>query len=583
MLPTAADNHTNLERIEDCESPGTLQSSPTVQSPATTRSATEPPSDDSWLINWSTVEVPRSPNLSRLFSALKIECTNPVPVLSFEPGYLPEVSRFISEPQIQDLFNDDNKVLNADDSQLYSLGQCKPALALPLVSTSKNPQIAQSLLQDFTSSVFFGCPASPMNELYVFSPAPSTGPVEVELTKSTVWGSLATQESDLETTLTKLKPQFGIDHPSVIATMENLCQTYYDRRKYAEAELLDRKLHKLCRKELGSEYLKTLDVQSRLIDSLVAQGKYYEARSLNRTLFSSLIRIGHHGTLRIAHTISNDALIAEDLGHTEEAESLHRQVLQLWLTYCGPRDKRTLNSMTHLGYLLALTKGPGGDTLLRTAVQLHLEGSTSADEEACRAMTNLSAAFWAQDTHEEGCELSQKALEKFCPMLGNEHPDILATKEALARNMCKGGNLSGSETLFREVMATESEITVNTNVHALSNSMYGLARVLMTKGCYDEAIRWYREVLHRRASAYGWDHWYTLRVCYDLGDCYQASGRYNDAIQLYRDVIRRLWMTDRFGNSCHPDIEDLESCINKIETVSSGMLEPKQSVSLKMG
>jgi tetratricopeptide (TPR) repeat protein len=267
--------------------------------------------------------------------------------------------------------------------------------------------------------------------------------------------------------------------------------------------VLDRKLLKLHKEELGSEHLRTLDAQSRLIDSLVAQGKYYEARSLNRTLVSSLFRIGHLGTPRIAHTSSNDALIAEELGHSEEAESLFRHVLQLWLTYCGPRDKRTLNSMTQLGYLIVLTKGPGGDTLLRTAVQLHLEGSNAVDEEVCRAMTNLSAAFWAQGRYQKG----------------SDHPDILASKAALARNMAKGGNLSGSEKLFKEVVAMESEISGNTNIHSLSNSSYGLARVLMMRGCYDESIMWYLEVVRARAGAYGWDHRYTLRVCYDLGDC----------------------------------------------------------------
>jgi tetratricopeptide (TPR) repeat protein len=365
--------------------------------------------------------------------------------------------------------------------------------------------------------------------------------------------------------------------------MESLCQTYYDRRKYAEAEVLDRKLLKLHKEELGSEHLRTLDAQSRLIDSLVAQGKYYEARSLNRTLVSSLFRIGHLGTPRIAHTLSNDALIAEELGHSEEAESLFRQVLQLWLTYCGPRDKRTLNSMTQLGYLIVLTKGPGGDTLLRTAVQLHLEGSNAGDEEACRAMTNLSAAFWAQGRHQKACELAQQALEKFCPLLGNDHPDILASKVALARNMAKGGNLSGSERLFREVVVTESEISGNTNIHGLSNSSYGLAKVLMMRGCYDESIMWYLEVVRARASSYGWDHRYTLRLCYDLGECYQEYKQFDDAIDLYRNVVRRLWVTDRFANSYHPDIDDLESCITKIEAVSWGVLEPKQSICLKIG
>ncbi|KAH7324026.1 hypothetical protein BKA65DRAFT_79110 [Rhexocercosporidium sp. MPI-PUGE-AT-0058] len=253
----------------------------------------------------------------------------------------------------------------------------------------------------------------------------------------------------------------------------------------------------------GQDSLRTLDALQRLVDTLVAQGKFYETRSHNRKLFAAYCRIGHLGLPRIAHTLSNNALIAEELGHTDEAESLLRQVLQLWLHYCGPRDKRTLYSMTQLGYLLALRNGPGGDSLLRTAVQLHLDGSTATDEEACRAMTSLSAAFWAQETHEEGCQLAPKVLEKFNPVLGEEHPDVLAIKVALAWNVAKAGDLVGSEKLFREVITTESALRDSTEAHGSLNSKCGLARVLVSGGFHDEAIKWYLVVLHIRAKAFG--------------------------------------------------------------------------------
>jgi hypothetical protein len=226
MSYTTADKQTNIEGLDDCGSPGTLQSSSPVQSQANSSSATEASKEDSWLINWSNVEVPDSPDMSRLFSALEIECSNPVPVLSLEPGYLPAVPRCISECQIQDLFNDENKVLNSYNNQLYSSEHSKPSLPLPLASSKMNLQNALPPLQDFAAAVFFGYSASPLNELYVFSPAPSTSVMEVDLSERTVWGSLAAQETDLQTKLTKLKPHFGIDHPLVIKAMQSLCQTY---------------------------------------------------------------------------------------------------------------------------------------------------------------------------------------------------------------------------------------------------------------------------------------------------------------------------------------------------------------------
>jgi len=499
---------TEIDEFDDCSSPGTLQGSPVVQSPQNSVSKNGVLADDFWLINWSTVEVPRSPDLSRLFKALRIECSNPVPALSLEPGYLPDVPACISETDIKDLFNNDNKRLNSECSRLYSHGKYRDSLSLPILPTNLNQQIGHPLLQDFAEAVFFGYTASPFNELYCFSGKSSSSTTAITMSHKTTWGLLASKETDFQTKLTKLRPQFGTNHPSVIAATEHLSQIYYDRRKYAEAEYLDREILKIYTDDMGQDNLKTLDALQRLVDTLVAQGKFYEARSHNRKLFSAYLKIGHLGLPRIAHTLSNNALIAEELGHTDEAKSLLRQVLQLWLDYCGPRDKRTLYSMTQLGYLLVLTKGPGGDSLLRTAVRLHLEGSTATDEEACRAMTSLSAALWAQETHEEGCQLAQKALDKFSPVLGDEHPDVLAITVALARNMANGGDFVGSEKLFREVIAIESALNDSTEVYGLSNSKCGLARVLVLRGCHDEAIK----VVLSSSSCQGKGLWLGLSI-----------------------------------------------------------------------
>lgn len=105
--------------------------------------------------------------------------------------------------------------------------------------------------------------------------------------------------------------------------------------------------------------------------------------------------------------------------------------------------------------------------------------------------------------HVKGCELAQKALDKFCPLLGNKHPDILETKVALARNMTKGGDFSERKKLFREVVSVKSNIRGSTKAHGLSNSSYGLARVLIIRGCYNNALKCYLAVVRARAAAYG--------------------------------------------------------------------------------
>jgi hypothetical protein len=149
--------------------------------------------------------------------ALKIECENPVPALSLEPGYLPDVPRCISEPQIQDLFNNDNKILNSDgNNQLYSSKKYKPSLPLPLVPTGQKSPIAD--LQDFATAVFFGYSTSPLNELYVFSGSPSGEPTEANLSNRTVWASLAHRRQTLK------RNSQNFNHNSALGTRQLLRQ-----------------------------------------------------------------------------------------------------------------------------------------------------------------------------------------------------------------------------------------------------------------------------------------------------------------------------------------------------------------------
>jgi hypothetical protein len=70
---------------------------------------------DQWPFNWSTVNVPGSPGLSRLFTALELEESSPVPELSLSDAEV-ETSQTFSAIELSDIFNEKNKrlVYNVD-------------------------------------------------------------------------------------------------------------------------------------------------------------------------------------------------------------------------------------------------------------------------------------------------------------------------------------------------------------------------------------------------------------------------------------------------------------------------------------
>lgn len=111
-------------------------------------------------------------------------------------------------------------------------------------------------------------------------------------TQRSVWNCLTTVESELETKLAKLEPLCGMRHPSIFAVREDLSRIYYDRRKYREAELVDRKLVELyndLEQDRGIE-TRVLDAFQRVVDALIAQGQYIRAQRLNWNLLSAFIQ-----------------------------------------------------------------------------------------------------------------------------------------------------------------------------------------------------------------------------------------------------------------------------------------------------
>jgi len=81
---------------------------------------------------------------------------------------------------------------------------------------------------------YIGCP---LTEIYVFQPA-QKDEWRVKVPTGTMWESPDEEEGQVEATLGKLKQQFQVYHPAVIALMASLSDVYYRHDKDKKAEQL---------------------------------------------------------------------------------------------------------------------------------------------------------------------------------------------------------------------------------------------------------------------------------------------------------------------------------------------------------
>ena len=191
------------------------------------------------ILDWSALDVPGSPKLSRLFKALEIECSKPVPPISLDDTTSDsEEPTCLSDLEMRDLFNEDNNGLAVDlVLPRTSSRQQKPFVSL---ATDSNSQHIHYPWRDI-EAVFCGYRSpSPFNEVYVFPPSRTSGRAPKPIV--TAYASLQMEETELEAKFGKLKRQFPTHHAAVIAVMEDLANTYYNLEKYQKAERLYRSL-----------------------------------------------------------------------------------------------------------------------------------------------------------------------------------------------------------------------------------------------------------------------------------------------------------------------------------------------------
>jgi hypothetical protein len=261
-------------------------------------------------------------------------------------------------------------------------------------------------------AVFCGHTISPLTEIYVFPPGRNVV-CKAFNTELNAWESLKVQETELEVKFAKLKEQFKIDHPAVMATMEKLSDVYYKLHKDREASIIDRRLLDLYYRTLGPMNIRTMTACKNLVYSLVRQGRYLEAQSLNSRLLQAVLKVVKpYDPLAIMVT-GNNALIAWEMEQVEKSESLRRELLQIQLTSYGPRDSNTIQTMVYLGYTLAGQSKKDGETLLRTAVQLALGDPGGVDEKWCEAMRDLIDVTYTHSALEERCSIASKATDMF--------------------------------------------------------------------------------------------------------------------------------------------------------------------------
>jgi serine/threonine protein kinase/Flp pilus assembly protein TadD len=136
----------------------------------------------------------------------------------------------------------------------------------------------------------------------------------------------------------------------------------------------------------------------------------------------------------------------------------------------------------------------------------------------------------------EAERLLEETLRQRRRILGNDHPDTLASMNSVANLYADQGRYDAAESLYLENLEARNR-TLGSDHPSTLKTMNNLAILYKQQGRYDEAEPLYLETLETKKRVLGTDHPSTVTSMNNLAIVYKRQGRYDEAEPLYYEAF----------------------------------------------
>jgi serine/threonine protein kinase/Tfp pilus assembly protein PilF len=255
-----------------------------------------------------------------------------------------------------------------------------------------------------------------------------------------------------------------------------------------------------------------------------------------------------------------------NLGLYARAHELAKRVLDVRLSLFGPDDRKTLESMTQVGWILAAEEhNAEAEKVTRQALATQRTVLGPEDPLTLETAHHLAVMIcWGEHSRvEEAEKLDRDLIAVLSRKLGPEHPQTLRSMGALAEALRLESRFAEAEKQFRHVLEVERRVSGPEHPATL-DTMHNLAILLLEQGRYDEAEALYREALAMELRVLGPDTPYTADTMSCLADAITLKGppgRLTEAEDLYR---KSLEIEQRVVGPEHPFTTFAEEGLAKV-------------------
>ena len=152
------------------------------------------------------------------------------------------------------------------------------------------------------------------------------------------------------------------------------------------------------------------------------------------------------------------------------------------------------------------------------------------------SLNALAVVYYFQGRYDQAEPLYDQALALRKRLLGEEHPDVSNSLNNLAMVYHSQGKYDQAEPLFVQVLALRKQLLGEEHA-AVATSLNNLAMVYYSQGKYDQAEPLLVQALALRKRLLGEEHPDVANSLNNLAKLYQAQGRYNQAEPLFVEAF----------------------------------------------
>jgi eukaryotic-like serine/threonine-protein kinase len=287
---------------------------------------------------------------------------------------------------------------------------------------------------------------------------------------------------------------------------------------------------------------KDSEVQSDLMFTMArtyaSLGLYSTAENLSSAALESRKRRLGPDDRKTLQSMVQLGWILDREGHDDQAQKLIGQAIAQARRVFGPEDPVTLEAMDRMGMVLQrMARFDEAEKLQRQLLEISIRRFGPEDLRTLRAQVSLADALSYQGKYTEAEGIYRNALAIEQRVLGPEHPQTLATMNNLANRIQEQGRYAESEALYRQVLAI-AERVLGPEHPDTADTMTAMANALYYEGNSAEAEKWYRAALAVDQKTLGPENPNATRALEGLANALSGDGHYAEAEKIDREILQ---------------------------------------------